>query len=144
MKVRILGALTALLLSTSVASAAIDVNALAQEYVDLGYTRIEVEVGATLVKVEAIKDGTKLEVTYNLESGAIVKSETEAVDADEDTSPGVFIDTEGDDEDGGDDDVDDDEDDDEDDDGNSGSDDDEDDDEDEDDDNSGSGGGDDD
>lgn len=111
-----------------------------------GYTRIEVKTGPTQTKIEAIKGDTKVEVVIDNATGAVLKRETETVEADDDTAPGVFFDSrdddfvdgdDGDDTDDGDDDDDDDGDDDDgDDDDNSGSDDD-----DGDDDHSGSGGG---
>ncbi len=86
-----------------------------------GYQRIEVKNGPNQVKVEAIRNGRKLEVVYDAATGAILDQEVEPVDDDDETSPGVeisdededFIDDEDDDE-GDDEDGDDDEDDDED------------------------------
>lgn len=110
-----------------------------------GYTRIEVKVGPTQTKIEAIRGDTKVEVVIDKATGAVLKREVETVRPGENTTPGVFIDSrdddfvDGDDDDGEDDDGDDgddDDSDDDDDDDNSGSGDDDD-----DDDNSGSGGG---
>lgn len=85
MFLRTIGVLAALFLSTSFAHAAIDPHALAQEYIDQGYAQIEVKVGTSIVKVEAVKDGTKFEFTYNVETGEIVKSESEPVGFGSDT-----------------------------------------------------------
>ena len=94
MRFRTLALVAALILGTSQAQAAWDSNAIAQQYIDQGYTRVEVKVGATEAKVEAIKGTTKLEVTYNLATGEIVKTETETIDPGENVSPGVFVESE--------------------------------------------------
>lgn len=60
-----------------------------------GYTRIEVKTGASQTKIEAIKDGQKVEVVVDNATGEVIKRETQAVEAGEDTSPGVFVDDEG-------------------------------------------------
>lgn len=56
-----------------------------------GFTRIEVKVGATQMKVEAIRGTEKLEVVYDRVSGAVLKSEVETVGAGETTAPGVSV-----------------------------------------------------
>ena len=94
MRFRTLALVAALILGTSQAQAAWDSYAIAQQYIDQGYTRVEVKVGATEAKVEAIKGTTKLEVTYNLATGEIVKTETETIDPGENVSPGVFVESE--------------------------------------------------
>jgi len=91
MRLRVLGLAAALMMTTSLAQAAWDVDAVTQSYLDQGYTRIEVKIGPTQAKIEAIKDGTKLEVIYDLATGDVVKTETDAVEADDNTTPGVFI-----------------------------------------------------
>lgn len=82
MKVRIIGALAALLMTTAHVQAAFDANAVAAELKAQGYTQIEIKVGQSIVKVEAIKDGQKVETTYDLATGDILKTETQAVGAD--------------------------------------------------------------
>ncbi len=128
-------------LAATVALAQDATQSLIDQYQADGYTRIEVKVGPTQTKIEAIKGSTKVEVVIDNATGAVLKQETEAVSAGENTTPGVFVDTRDDDfVDGSDDDDDDSSDsgsDDDDDDDNSGSGSDDDD----DDDNSGSGGG---
>ena len=69
-----------------------------------GYQRIEVKNGPTQVKVEAIRNGMKLEVTYDAATGEVLKQEVRPVEAGEDTTPSVRI------EDDSDDDIDDDDD----------------------------------
>lgn len=90
MKARILSLVAALMMATP-ALAAWDVDAVTQQYVADGYTRVEVKIGPTQAKVEAIKDGTKLEVVYDLATGNVLKTETEAVESDDNTLPGVFV-----------------------------------------------------
>lgn len=80
-----------LLLSASYAPAAITGQDIAAQYQSAGYTTVEVKVGPTQAKVEAIKDGIKLETVYDLATGEVLKSETETVDADEDVSPKVEV-----------------------------------------------------
>lgn len=61
-------------LSTT-AQAAVTANDLVSAYQAQGYTAIEVVTGATQVKVEAVKNGTKVEVIYDIASGAILAQE---------------------------------------------------------------------
>jgi hypothetical protein len=70
-------------LSANMAFAAIDGNALADDYLAEGYDFVEVKVGPTQTKVEAIKGGTKVEVIYDNETGEILKQEAEAADGDD-------------------------------------------------------------
>lgn len=60
-----------------------------------GYTRIEVKTGPTLTKIEAIRDGQKVEVIVDNATGEVIKRETEAVVPGENVSPGVFMDDDG-------------------------------------------------
>jgi hypothetical protein len=41
-----------------------------------GYSHIEIRVGATRIKAEALRNGEKLETVYDLVSGAVLKRET--------------------------------------------------------------------
>lgn len=91
MKTKLFHAAAALIMSATFAHAAITSDDLVAQYQAQGYTRIEIKVGTTLAKVEAIKDGQKVEVIYDLASGAILKSETEAVRAGENVTPGVKV-----------------------------------------------------
>ncbi|MBL8598201.1 MAG: hypothetical protein JNL14_10725 [Devosia sp.] len=91
MMFRSLGAVAALLMTTSLAQAAFDPNAVATQLQSEGYTRIEIKIGQNIAKVEAIKGGTKIEVTYDIASGEVIETETEAVDGDDDTRPGVVV-----------------------------------------------------
>lgn len=56
-----------------------------------GYQSIEVTNGPTQVKVEAIRDGMKLEVIYDALTGAILEQEVGEADDDEDDEVGVRI-----------------------------------------------------
>jgi hypothetical protein len=90
MKMKVLAAVAVLLMSTSLSSgAAVTGQQLADAFLNDGYTRVEVKVGATQAKVEAIRGNIKVEVTYDLATGDILKRETESVRPGEDTSPGV-------------------------------------------------------
>lgn len=80
-----------MLFSSSFALAAIDTNALVTDLQAQGYTRVEVKTGPTQTKVEAIRGTEKVEVVYDSASGAVLKSETEAVRPGDDISPGVSI-----------------------------------------------------
>jgi hypothetical protein len=91
MKIRTLAALAVVLMSTTFAHAAWDAKAVAQQYLDQGYTRVEIKVGITQAKVEAIKGTTKLEVIIDLATGEVLRSETEATRAGENVTPGVFV-----------------------------------------------------
>jgi len=71
------------MLTTTAAFAAIDGNELADAYLAEGYTFVEVKVGPTQTKVEAIKGGIKVEVIYDNETQDIIKREQESADADE-------------------------------------------------------------
>lgn len=57
------------------ALAAVTAQQLVSAYQSEGFTAIEVVTGATQIKVEAVRNGTKLEVIYDAASGAIVKQE---------------------------------------------------------------------
>jgi hypothetical protein len=65
-------------LSANMAFAAIDGNALADSYLAEGYNYVEVKVGPTQTKVEAVKGSIKVEVIYDNATGEILKQETEA------------------------------------------------------------------
>ncbi len=91
MMFRSLAGLAALLMTTSLAQAAFDANSVAMQLQSEGYTRIEIKIGQSIAKVEAIKGTTKIEVTYDIASGTVLKTETEQVGADDKITPGVEI-----------------------------------------------------
>ncbi len=75
----------------AVAQAEVNVEALVTQLQSEGYTRIEVTRGRTQVKVEAIRGTEKVETIYDAVTGAILKTENEAVRPQENTNPGVRI-----------------------------------------------------
>lgn len=91
MKLRTLSALAVLLMTTSLAQAAFNADDVAAQLTGEGYTRVEIKIGQSTAKVEAIKGTTKLEVTYDIASGKVLKTETELVDSDDNTTPGVVV-----------------------------------------------------
>ena len=83
LRTRLLCYTAALALTTGASFAAIDGNALANAYLAEGYTFVEVKVGPTQTKVEAIRGNVKVEVVYDNETQAILKRETETADGDD-------------------------------------------------------------
>ena len=79
------------LLLTGHAALALTSEQVIDDLTAQGYTRIEVRNGLTQTKVEAIRGTTKLEVIYDQATGAILKSETEAVEPGDDTTPGISV-----------------------------------------------------
>ena len=84
-----LGAVAVLLMTTSFASAAFDAQSVAAQLTAQGYTNIEIKVGQNVAEVEAIKDGMKIELIYDIASGAVIKSETGPAGEDDDNAPGT-------------------------------------------------------
>jgi hypothetical protein len=91
LKARLLCYSAALMLTTSAAFAAIDGNALADAYLAEGYTYVEVKVGPTQTKVEAIKGDIKVEVIYDNETQEIIKRDQERADAEDRTREGKDV-----------------------------------------------------
>ena len=56
-----------------------------------GYESIELVNGPTQILVEAVRDGRKLEVIYDAETGAILEQSVDVVNDPEDHAPGVSI-----------------------------------------------------
>ena len=84
----------ALALSAGMAFAgAVTGQGLADQYTADGYTYVEVKVGPTQIKVEAIKDGTITEVVYDAATGEIIDQESRAAGAGELGQTGVDIST---------------------------------------------------
>jgi hypothetical protein len=83
LRTRLLCYTAAIALSTSAVFAAIDGRALADAYLAEGYDFVEVKVGPTQTKVEAIKGVSKIEVIYDNETQAILKQEDETADGDD-------------------------------------------------------------
>ena len=95
LRTRLLCYTAAIALSSGAAFAAIDGNQLADDYLAQGYTYVEVKVGPTQTKVEAIKDGVKVEVVYDNDTGSIVKQEQETVGGDDASKTGKDVKTVG-------------------------------------------------
>ncbi|WP_170971924.1 PepSY domain-containing protein [Rhodobacter sp. SY28-1] len=83
LRTRLLCYAAAIALTSGAAFSAIDGNQLAEDYLAAGYDFVEVKVGPTQTKVEAIRDGIKVEVIYDNETLAILKKESEAADDDD-------------------------------------------------------------
>lgn len=83
LRTKLLTYTAALALSAGAAFAAIDGGKLADDYLAEGYSFVEVKIGPTQTKVEAIKDGRKVEVVYDNATGKIIKQENEAADSDD-------------------------------------------------------------
>lgn len=91
-RLRALGLVAAMIaLSARMAAAAITADDVIATYQTDGYTRIEVRMGVTQMKVEAIKGDTKVETVYDIDTGTVLKTETEAVRAGETVTPGVSV-----------------------------------------------------
>jgi hypothetical protein len=69
-------------LSTGMALADIDADALADDYLEEGYTYVEVKQGPTQTKVEAVRGDDAIEVIYDNETGEVIEWENQ--DADDD------------------------------------------------------------
>lgn len=80
-------------LTATVAFAAVDAQALADQYVANGYTYVEVKVGPTETKVEALKGDQYVEVVYSNETGAVISQETQPADPEDVGKTGVEIKT---------------------------------------------------
>ena len=70
--------MTAAMFVATAATAAITPESVVDTFKADGYGSIEVKVGVSQIKAEAIKDGVKVEVVYDKETGAILKQESEA------------------------------------------------------------------
>lgn len=51
-----------------------------------GFTNIEVKTRANSVKIEAVKNGQKIEITLDKSTGEVIKQETESVDSSSSTT----------------------------------------------------------
>ena len=91
MKTRLTLLVAAFAFSGSMAFAALSTQEVIDGLSAQGYTRVEVKVGPTQTKVEAIRGTEKLEVVYDNASGDALKTEVGTVEAGDDTAPGVSI-----------------------------------------------------
>lgn len=77
LKTRLMMFTAASALSANMALAAINPQALADAYVAEGYTYVEIKVGPTQTKLEAVKGNRKAEVVYDNATGDVIKQEFE-------------------------------------------------------------------
>lgn len=78
-------------LSANMAFAAINPQALADAYLAEGYTYVEVKVGPTQTKLEAVMGDRKVEVVYDNATNEIIKKEFDDADNDYVGKTGVEI-----------------------------------------------------
>ena len=90
---RLLLLTSALIFSASLARAAITADDLVSSYQSAGYSSIEVVTGVTQVKIEAVKDGVRVEVIYDIATGDILKEEQRRARAGDTTSDAVEVST---------------------------------------------------
>lgn len=83
--------------SASMAAAAITAEDVVKSYQEAAYTYIEVKDGPTQIKVEAIKEGVKVEAIYDKATGDVLSSESHTVSAGEAGLSGVEVNKVGDD-----------------------------------------------
>ena len=69
---------------------AITVADVVKTYQDQAYSGIEVKESPNQIKVEAFKDGVKIEVVYDKATGEVIKRESETVGAGE-TNSGLEV-----------------------------------------------------
>ncbi|EKD60029.1 MAG: hypothetical protein ACD_54C00983G0003 [uncultured bacterium] len=91
LKARLMMFTAAVTFSATMASAAITANDVVATYQSQGYTYVQVKDGISQIKVEAIKDGVKLEVIYDKASGNVISQETRAVQGSEAGLSGVEV-----------------------------------------------------
>ena len=80
LKTRLMMFTAAAALSGTMAFAAINPQTLADAYIAEGYSFVEVEVGPTQTKLEAVRGTRKVEVVYDNASGQPIKQEFENAD----------------------------------------------------------------
>ena len=90
---RLLLLTSALIFSAGLARAAITADDLVSSYQSAGYSSIEVVTGVTQVKIEAVKDGVRVEVIYDIATGDILKEEQRRARAGDTTSDAVEVST---------------------------------------------------
>lgn len=83
--------LAAAFLATAQMASALTVEELVAQYQADGYGYIEVREGLTQYKIEAIRNGVKVEVIYDAVTGLILETESENVGTIGNSDPGVRI-----------------------------------------------------
>ncbi|WP_395541095.1 PepSY domain-containing protein [Neotabrizicola sp. sgz301269] len=82
---------SALIFAGPMAMAAVTTDQVVETYKAQGYSYIEVKQGPTQIKVEAVKGSEKVEVVIDMETGAVLKQETEQASAEDQGRSGVEI-----------------------------------------------------
>lgn len=88
---RLLMTTAAAIFAGTMAFGAITSDSVISDFQSQGFTRVEVKVGPTQMKVEAIRGTEKVEVIYDIASGAVLKREVGTVGPLENTTPGVQV-----------------------------------------------------
>ncbi len=88
---RLMMTTAAVMFAGTMAFAAITSDSVISDLQAQGYTRVEVKVGPTQMKVEAIKGTEKVELIYDTATGTVLKREAGTVGAFENTAPGVQV-----------------------------------------------------
>jgi hypothetical protein len=89
-KARLMMFSAALALSAGMANAApITAADVLQSYTEAGFSAIEIRETATTIKVEAVKDGVRLELVYDKASGDVIKREQGADTGQSSSTAGV-------------------------------------------------------
>jgi hypothetical protein len=91
LKTRLMMFTAAIALSASMATAAVDPQSLADRYVAEGYSFVEVKIGPTQTKIEAVRGSRQIEVVYDTATGEIIEWEEEAADDDDLGRTGIEI-----------------------------------------------------
>ena len=81
----------ALLFSASMAFGAITASDLAAQFQTNGYTFIQIKTGLTQIKVQAVKDGVRVETIYDIATGDVLSTHSRTVGTIASTDPGVVI-----------------------------------------------------
>lgn len=102
-KTRMLLLSASLVLSAGIASA-LTTDEVVKSYTDAAYSSIEVTESPSYIKVEAIKDGVKLEIVYDKASGEVLSREQSRASARDAAKTGLEVRSVGSDADVGDDD----------------------------------------
>ena len=92
-KLMMFTATAALSANMAVSQTAFSAEALADAYIAEGYTYVEVTVGPSQTKLEAIRDDRQVEVIYDNATGAVLKQEFEDADDDYVGRTGIEIET---------------------------------------------------
>lgn len=79
--------------NSPVSTGSLSTNQIVSDLQAQGFTRIEIKNGLTQTKVEAIRGSEKVETVFDRATGDVIEREVERVDSDDDTRPGVEVQT---------------------------------------------------